>query len=106
MSARPSRGTFSLPLLLIVCFVCWPSWAPGQRTVAGPLAQPLTAHNSAGFPEAATHGETHSSQSLGNSLQRGARFRIELKGKYGFIDNTGKIVIPPQYSGAEPFFEG
>jgi hypothetical protein len=106
MSSRPSCDTFFLPLLLIGCFVCWPFWATGQRTGAGPFAQPPTAHNSAGSPKAAPHGEAQSSQSPGNSIQSGVRFRIEVKGKYGFIDNTGKMVIPPQYSGAEPFFEG
>jgi hypothetical protein len=106
MSSRPSWETLSLPLLLVGCFVSWPLWATSGRIGAGPLAQPPAAHNSTGFPEAAAHGEHQSSQAPGTSIQSGMRFLVEVKGKYGFIDNTGKVVIPPHYSGAERFFEG
>jgi hypothetical protein len=32
--------------------------------------------------------------------------RIKQDGKYGFVDSTGKIVIVPQYEGADDFFGG
>jgi hypothetical protein len=32
--------------------------------------------------------------------------RIELQGKSGFVDRTGKIVIAPQYDLADDFFGG
>ena len=50
MNARPSWDTFSLSLILIGCFVCWPSWARGQQIGAGPLAQPPTADIRWGSP--------------------------------------------------------
>jgi len=33
-------------------------------------------------------------------------FRIERHGKWGFIDRTGKVVIPAQFDGASDFFDG
>jgi len=33
-------------------------------------------------------------------------FKIKVNGKYGFIDKTGKIVIPPQFQGVDDFSEG
>jgi hypothetical protein len=32
--------------------------------------------------------------------------KITLNGLYGYVDVTGKLVIPPVYFAAEPFFEG
>lgn len=34
------------------------------------------------------------------------RYRIRVKGKYGFIDKTGKTVIKPQFDGAMYFSDG
>jgi hypothetical protein len=31
---------------------------------------------------------------------------VEIGGKYGFIDKTGKIVITPQFDGAEAIYKG
>jgi len=33
-------------------------------------------------------------------------FKISQNGKYGYIDKTGKIIIVPQFDGADDFFEG
>gem|GEM_PF-6586234 len=33
-------------------------------------------------------------------------FRVEIGGKYGFIDRTGKIVVRPLFDGAGGFSEG
>jgi len=33
-------------------------------------------------------------------------FPIRAEGKYGYIDTTGRVVIPPRYSRAEPFSDG
>lgn len=44
------------------------------------------------------------SQSPAN--ETGPLFRVEKDGKYGYIDKTGKVVIPFQYDGADRFFEG
>ena len=31
---------------------------------------------------------------------------VELNGKWGFIDKTGKLIVPPMYDEAWPFQEG
>jgi hypothetical protein len=33
-------------------------------------------------------------------------YRVQVNGKYGYIDRTGRVVIPPQYARAEDFSEG
>ena len=33
-------------------------------------------------------------------------FRVDKDGKWGFIDETGQIVIEPVYEGVAPFSEG
>ena len=41
-----------------------------------------------------------------SSFSQDALFPIEEKGKYGFINKTGKVVITPQFEFAESFSEG
>lgn len=50
---------------------------------------------------------TCSGLALGQSVSRSPRLRpIQQNGKWGYIDNTGKIVIKPQFAWAEEFSEG
>ena len=84
------RRSVSLPLLLVVLFVFSSLWSASEGTVAA--------------PQAAERGESHSSRSPGN--QSPALFAVEEKGKYGFIDSAGKMVISPKYSSTQPFSEG
>jgi len=81
-------------LLLSGCFLCWPLWATGDRIAAGPLAEPLTAQP----------GQTAGPQSSAN--ETGPLFPVGEHGRWGYIDKTGKIVIPLQYYLAYPFSEG
>jgi hypothetical protein len=104
MNLRPRLATFSLLLVLTVCFLSWPLQATDERAAAGPLAESLTAGNSAELPQAAQTGQDAGPQSPAN--ETGPLFLVRKDGKYGYIDKTGKIVIPPQYANAERFFEG
>src|SRR5215472_13961814 len=88
MNSRSLLPEFSLLLLLVCLFICWNLWAAGERTVAGPLAEPLAAQE----------------QSLAN--QTVPLFPVVEHGRWGYIDQTGRIVIPPQFDGADPFSEG
>jgi hypothetical protein len=47
MNSLPRLITFSLLLLFSVCFLFLPLQATDERAAAGPLAEPLTANNSA-----------------------------------------------------------
>lgn len=87
MNSRTRLATFSLLLLLSVCFVCWPVQAMDERTAAGPLDESRTAHNSAGLPQA---GQGAGPQSAAN--ETGPLFRVVKDGKVGYIDKTGKFV--------------
>jgi len=104
MHPRRRFATFSLLLLLTACFLCWPLWATDRRTAAGALAESLAAHNSAGLSQAAQSGQAAGSQSPANDP--GPLFPVVKDGKWGYIDRTGKIVIPLQYSDAYEFSEG
>src|SRR5260370_40805073 len=95
MNLRPRLATFSLPLLLIGCFLCWPLCATGDRIAAGPLAEPLTANNSAGLQQAAPPDQAASPQSP--AKQADPPFFFEPDGKGGDIDKNGQIGIPLQY---------
>jgi hypothetical protein len=46
-----------------------------------------------------------SAQGLQEVVRRG-RFPIEQNGKWGYIDNTGRVVIPPSFDSANDFHEG
>src|SRR5216684_2526572 len=104
MNPRPGLATFSLLLLLSRCFLCWPLWATGERAADGPLAEPLTAHNSAGLRQAAKPGQATGTQSPAN--ETGPLFPIVKDGKVGYINKVGQVVIPPQYDGAFTFTKG
>jgi hypothetical protein len=41
-----------------------------------------------------------------NAQETPALYRIVVKGKFGFIDKTGWVVIEPQFSSAESFRNG
>jgi hypothetical protein len=105
MNSRPRFATFSLLLLLTACFPCWTVWATDERTTAGPLAESLAAHNSAGLPQAVKPGQTAGPQSPAN--ETGSLFPVTKDGtQYGYIDKTGQLVISPQYDNANDFSEG
>ena len=36
----------------------------------------------------------------------GALFQIHYRNKWGFIDRLGRIIVPPQFDGANNFFDG
>jgi hypothetical protein len=48
---------------------------------------------------------TYSFKDIGDALTEGRR-RVQNSGKYGFINESGKLVIPLEYTGAEPYSEG
>ena len=104
MNSRPRLPVFSLLSLLVCCSLCGPLWATGERTAAGPLAEPLTAQDSAGLRQAPEPVQAAGPQSYANETS--PLFPVVEGGRWGYIDKTGRIVIPPQYDSADPFFEG
>ncbi len=46
------------------------------------------------------------STSWSQQTEEGRLFRIKQNGKYGYMDNTGNIVIEPQFYSASGFSEG
>lgn len=38
--------------------------------------------------------------------EQGALFRVQQNGKWGYMDQTGKIVVAPKFAGAGEFSEG
>ena len=103
MILRHRFATFSL-LLFGASFLFRPLQATGERAAGRPLAESLTASNSARLRQAAQPGQTASPQSHADEV--GPLFPVEEHGKWGYIDKTGKIVISPEYYDANPFIEG
>lgn len=71
----------------------------------GANANAKTNHGSTALMAAAENSrQAAAQQSPAN--ETGPLFRVEKDGKYGYIDKTGKVVIPIQYDSAGPFSEG
>ena len=104
MIPRPQLATFSLLLLLTAFFVLRPLRANDERAANQLLAESLLADNSASLPQAAQPGQTADLHSPAN--ETGPLFPVVEHGKWGYIDKTGKIVIPLHYYFAYPFSEG
>src|SRR6266480_225689 len=102
MILRHRFATFSL-LLFGASFLFRPLQATGERAAGRPLAESLTASNSARLRQAAQPGQTASPQSHADEV--GPLFPVEEHGKWGYIDKTGKIVIS-RYDFAKSFSEG
>ena len=100
MNAQIRLATFSLPLLLVGCFLCSLAWTNGLRTVAWSP----TVVTSIGLQQPVQSSDTTSSQS--SAIDTGPLFPVFEHGKWGYIDKTGKIVISPAYLDAYPFSEG
>src|SRR6266566_437300 len=104
MDSRPRFSTFFLLLLFTACFLFRPLQATGERAAGWPLAESLPTSNSARLRQAAQPSQTASPQSPAE--ETGPLFPVEEHGKWGYIDETGKIVISPEYYDAGPFIEG
>jgi WG containing repeat len=92
MNSRPRFPVFSLPTLVVCGSLC------------GPLAEPLTAQNLAGLRQTAELVLAAGPQSCTNETS--PLFPVVERGRWGYMEKTGRIAIPPQYENADPFFEG
>jgi WG containing repeat len=97
------RQAISL-LLFTVCLGSWPAQAADERT-GGPLsAQSVPADNLATLSQEPQPSQAAGPQSSADDT--GALFPVGAHGKSGYIDKTGKVVIPLQFYRAYPFHEG
>lgn len=71
----------------------------------GANANAKTNHDSTALMAAAENSSQAAAQQSPVN-ETGPLFRVEKDGKYGYIDKTGKVVIPLQYDDAGPFSEG
>src|ERR1700758_2078698 len=99
MSSRHRFATFSL-LLFSVCFLFLPLWFACE----GPSARLPAAKTSSELQQGTQPGQAAAPQSPTNDV--GPLFPVVAHGKWGYIDKSGKIVIPLQYYFAYPFSEG
>ncbi len=104
MNLRPRLAILSLLLLFTAFFVFRPLRATDERAAGRPLADSLLADNSARPWQAAQASQTADPQSSAD--ETGPLFPVVEHGKCGYIDKTGKVVIPLQYYRAYAFHEG
>jgi len=104
MKTRSRLAMYISALLLSACVLSWPIGAADERAPAGPLAQSATALYSPEFAQEPKPGQSAVQESSASDI--GRRLLVRKDGKYGYIDQTGRLVIEPKYDHAEPFFEG
>lgn len=90
--------------LLFTCLPFSPIWARGLQIATSASAHVAASQDATGLGLFAETNEAGVSPSPSN--QTAALIMVAQKGKYGFIDNTGRIVIPFRYSAADSFSEG
>jgi len=94
-----------LATLLVIClFLCLRMEAADEKGAGGGLADRSTASASATLQE--TPPPTQSAESKSGATDVGLLYPVVEHGKWGYMDKSGKMVIPPQYYDAYPFNEG
>ena len=104
MNPGPRLATLSLLLLFTFCSLSWLLQANNERTTGPPFAESVARNSSAGLQQAAQPDQAADSQSPASEI--GPLFPVVEHGKWGYIDKSGKIVIPLQYYFASGFSEG
>jgi hypothetical protein len=97
----------SLAISRFLLFTCLPLsalWASGSQIAARASAHVVARQGATGSGLSTKTNEAAVSPSP--SGQTDPLIVVPQKGKYGFIDNTGRVVIPFRYSAADKFSEG
>ena len=104
MKSRARFFARSLPVLLPVCFLSWTLWADDIEVTNWSRTESLKAHNSADFPQDPRPSQAAVPES--SVIETGPLFPVVKDGKWGYIDNVGKMVISARYDLAGDFSEG
>jgi WG containing repeat len=102
MKSRFSSLT-ALPLCLIWFLACWPATSTGQRNPDPSETEVLATEGATGLQQAQ---EPQPADTETASKDADPLFPIVEHRMWGYIDKTGKVVIPPKFYWASPFNEG
>jgi len=104
MNLQSRIAAFSLSLLFTGCFFSWPSRGANERVGGQPFANAINPLLPASPRQDEAAGQDANSKASSNEAD--PLFPVVEGGKWGYIDKTGKIVIPPQYYSVREFSDG